>query len=86
MRVATLIFGERSSGGVNRWILEKASSLLVSREERSNFVLECRVTRARVSQEPLAFVRWTQQRRLKHVIDAFPSVSHRRHSTRETAR
>ena len=34
MRFAcTLIFGERSSGCVNRWILQKASSLLVSREE-----------------------------------------------------
>ena len=77
MRVVTRIFGERSSGGVNRGILEKASSLLVSRKEGSNFVLQCRVARARLSQEAVAFGRWTQQRRLKHLIDASPCVGHR---------
>jgi hypothetical protein len=73
----TLIGGERSSGFVNRGILEKASRLRVSREERANVVLQGRVACARLSQEPVAVVRWTQQRRLEHLIDASPCVSHR---------
>ena len=65
MHVAcTLIVGERSSSFVNRGILEKASSLRVSREERSNVLLQGRFACARVSQEPVALVRRTQQRRL----------------------
>jgi hypothetical protein len=44
-----VIVGKTSSGGVNRWSIQKASSLLVSGQKRPNFVLQCRVARALLS-------------------------------------